>query len=265
MDRRVLAGFAAGLGGLGAGVAAGIASLPLLGVLAGALALGAAAMVLMLGDTVRRRDAEVAELQQRMEAVRADVEQLEEAAAAGRQAIRGAGTFAEMVAMRNVELTRQAGGGLLDEPTGLLDGRYFQPALNSRVAAARRLLRPVSVVLLDLEPVEGVTPEVSAATYATFAGVLRETLREADTACRIDDTRFGLILEDTPEGGGVWAAERIRAGFAREGGAVENLSAGVASYPSHALDADDLLVRTERALERAKASGRGQVEVAPVD
>lgn len=265
MDRRVLAGFAAGLAGLGAGVAAGIASLPLLGVLAGALALAAAAMVLVLGDVARRREGEVADLHHRLETMQADVEQLEEAAAAGREAIRVAGTFAEMVAMRNVELTRQAGGGLLDEPTGLLDGRYFQPALHSRVAAARRLLRPVSVVLLDLEPVDGVTPEESAATSSKFAGVLRETLREADTACRIDETRFGLILEDTPEGGGVWAAERIRAGFAREGGAVDHLSAGVASYPSHALDAEDLLARTERALERAKASGRGQVEVAPVD
>src|SRR3954470_9778455 len=195
MDRRVLAGFAAGPAGLGAGVAAGIASLPLLGVLAGALALGAAAVVLVLGDVVRRRESELTELQQRMDAMRSDVEQLEEAAAAGREAIRVAGTFAEMVAMRNVELTRQAGGGLLDEPTGLLDGRYFQPALNSRVAAARRLLRPVSVVLLDLEPVDGVAPEGSAAPYAPFAGVLREPLREADTACRIDDTRFGLILE----------------------------------------------------------------------
>ena len=63
----------------------------------------------------------------------------------------------------------------------------------------------------------------------------------------------------------MWAAERIRAGFARDGGPVERLSAGVAAYPSHALDADDLLERAERALTRARANGRGQVEIAAAD
>jgi diguanylate cyclase (GGDEF)-like protein len=95
--------------------------------------------------------------------------------------------------------------------------------------------------------------------------VLSSTLREADTACRLEGDRFALILEDTPEGGGVWAAERIRAGFARDGGPVQLLSAGVAAYPSHALDADDLLERAQRALGRARASGRGQVEIAVAD
>ena len=28
---------------------------------------------------------------------------------------------------------------------------------------------------------------------------IRTTLREADTACRLSDGRFGFVLEDTPE------------------------------------------------------------------
>ena len=265
MDRRVLAGLVSGLVGLAAGVAAGLVSAPLLGVVAGACALGAASVTLALGGLLRRREAELVAIRQGLDVLQGEVARLQEAADAGREAIRVAGTFAEMVAMRNLELTKQADSGLLDDSTGLLDGRYFEPALHSRVAAARRLLRPVSVVLLELDDMPAAGEPGEAAMVSSFAEVLRQTLREADTACRIDEHRFGLILEDTPEGGGVWAAERIRAGFARDGGAVQTLSAGVASYPSHALDAGDLLGRAERALDRAKAAGRGQVEVAPVD
>jgi diguanylate cyclase (GGDEF)-like protein len=256
MDRRVAAGLAVGLAGLAAGVAAGLAGTPVLGLVAGACALAGAAVVLVLGAALGRRDHDLAVVHDGLAALHSEVSHLRNATDAGQEAIKVAGSFAEMVALRNRELVRQASTSLVDDATGLLDARYFQPALQSRVAAARRLLRPVSVVLLELEGPDDV---------GVFAGVLRQTLREADTACRVDDHRFALILEDTPEGGGVWAAERIRAGFAREGGPVQTLSAGVAAYPSHALEADDLLGRAERALERARASGRGQVEVAPVD
>lgn len=262
MDRRVVAGLAAGLGGLVLGVVSAAGRWPVLAAAAGACAFVAAFVVLRVGEVVHRQTAELCRAREEIGALESEVTTLRDAADAGREAIRVAGTFAEMVAMRNLELARRAGGGLLDEATALLDGRYFQPALTSRVAAARRLLRPVSLVLLELEADPAGDPDAAA---RTLAEVLRRTLREADTACRLTPTRFGLILEDTPEGGGVWAAERVRAGYARAGGRVELLSAGVAAYPSHALDAGDLLARAERALERAKATGRGQVEVAPVD
>ena len=40
--------------------------------------------------------------------------------------------------------------------------------------------------------------------------VVRRTLRESDAACRLGDLMVGAILEDTPEAGAVWAAERVR-------------------------------------------------------
>lgn len=264
MDRRVVAGLAAGLGGLVLGVTAAAVRWPVLAAAAGVSAFVAAFATLRVGEAVRAQTAELRRAREGLGALESEVTALRHAAEAGREAIRVAGTFAEMVAMRNLKLARQAGGGLLDEATGLLDSRYFHPALASRVAAARRLLRPVSLVLLELDAAEerSADPDIAA---RVLAEVLRRTLREADTACRLSPTRFGLILEDTPEGGGVWAAERVRAQYARSGGHVEVLSAGVAAYPSHALDATDLFARAERALERARAAGRGQVEVAPVD
>jgi GGDEF domain-containing protein len=43
------------------------------------------------------------------------------------------------------------------------------------------------------------------------------------------------------------------------------LSAGIACYPSHALDAHDLLRRSVQALAAARAAGRDRVEIAGVD
>lgn len=271
MDRRAVAALVAGLVAFATGVAGLFLDAPPLGMLAGVAGLATATLAITLGAALRvadsafvGADARARQLESRATALEDQASELRQAAEAGHEASTIAATFTEMVVLRT-DIATEAGEPLLDEATGLLDGRYFEPALQSRVAAARRLLRPVTVVLLQLDRDRRVGADERDASTGAFAVVLRQTLREADTACRIDDARFGLILEDTPEGGGVWAAERIRAGFARGGGPVQLLSAGVAAYPSHALDADELLERAERALTRARASGRGQVEVAVAD
>lgn len=259
MDRRALAALCAGLFGLALGVSALLLDAPLLGVLAGAASLGGATAALALGGALRHESRSAVDA--RFEAARlaAEVSELRET-----QRVRE--TLAELPAFGAGVGAGAGAAPYVDSTTGLLDARYFEPALQSRVAAARRLLRPVSVVLLQVERDPSGPGGVNRdAVMRAFAAVLSSTLREADTACRLEGDRFALILEDTPEGGGVWAAERIRAGFARDGGPVQLLSAGVAAYPSHALEAEDLLERAQRALGRARASGRGQVEIAAAD
>jgi diguanylate cyclase (GGDEF)-like protein len=105
-----------------------------------------------------------------------------------------------------------------------------------------------------------------------FASLLRRTLREADLACRIGPTRFALLLEDTADEGGVWAAERVQIALAKSQEAMpgrplpRRMVAGVASYPNHALRAEGLLAAARSALTRAMGAepsqGLGQVEVA---
>jgi diguanylate cyclase (GGDEF)-like protein len=146
---------------------------------------------------------------------------------------------------------------LVDRDTGLLDARYFHVALEQRVAAARRKLQPLAVMLVDVD-----TDADSDLDFVQQADVIHETLREADTICRIGAQRLGLILEEATEFGAVFAIERIRMAVNRAGGNEEHLWAGVAGYPSHALDAPQLLERAESALERARNSGKGWVRVA---
>jgi diguanylate cyclase (GGDEF)-like protein len=158
----------------------------------------------------------------------------------------------------------------IDALTGLPDASYFDIAAESRVTAARRHLWPVTVVLLELEfgPAAS-TPVTQAATVSSFASILRQTLRDADIACRLGRTTFGLVLEDTPEDGGVWTVERLQMVLAKDAACVKSLSAGLATYPTHGLEPAEVIVRARRALARACVAsdrlGLGPVEVATSD
>lgn len=152
---------------------------------------------------------------------------------------------------------------LTDDVTGLFSEAYFDVALEARIAAARRRLRPVALVLLEV--VRGLaSPEPSAADADLVTAALRRTLREADTACRLDDGRYALVLEDTPENGAIWTVERIRTHLA-ESGTIHTVWAGIACYPAHAFDRDEILRQAEDALRQAKEWRQDRIEVATAD
>ncbi len=141
----------------------------------------------------------------------------------------------------------------------LLSAEYFEVAVRNRVDAARRFLKPVAVVRLRLVDEDG----RGAGRDETVADIVSETLRECDTACVLDDTDIALVLEDTPENGAVWVVERVRRALDER--QATNVWAGVACYPAHAMNADDLLTMAEEALDRARDWPQDRIEVAYAD
>jgi len=106
---------------------------------------------------------------------------------------------------------------------------------------------------VDDEPAPAPAPRVAEA--------IRETLREADIACRLDDGTFAVILEDTPENGAVWTIERIRRNLVSRFGN-HTMWAGVACYPAHAFSTEELLDQARAALTAAQEWKQGRIEVA---
>ena len=235
MDRRALPGLIAGLAGCGFGVTGAVLSSPTLAVLGAVSALLAGAWSLTMLD--RARTAEH----------RADR------------------ALTELALLRELEVSTTPSHSLIDPDTGLPDYRWFEVTVQHRVNAARRHLWPVTVVMLDLSLDDG--PR-HLDQLAGFCALVRDTLREADAVCRIGPHGFALILEDTNEAGGVWAAERLQVAVAREELA-RGLAAGVATYPTHGMEPADLLDRCRSALRRATSAdagfGLGHVEVASAD
>jgi two-component system cell cycle response regulator len=159
---------------------------------------------------------------------------------------------------------RPNGEQAFDAATGLYDERYFAVLVQQQVAAARRSLRPLSVIIFEIDSLSDAERETRQQALGVVGDVVRRTLRESDAACRLGDLMIGAILEDTPEAGAVWAAERVRGTLlASPVGDALTLSAGVACYPSHALGAAELVHQASRALEEARAHGRDRVELAP--
>lgn len=155
----------------------------------------------------------------------------------------------------SADLTR-----VTDRETGLFNTAFFAVTLDKRVAAARRGLRPLALALL--EPVTGLSEDApSSAVGRPIADCLVETLRDSDIACRLDVERVALILEDTPENGAVWTVERVRRRLAARADGV-TLRAGIACYPAHAFDADQLLVAAQTALGAARDWRQDRIEVA---
>lgn len=149
---------------------------------------------------------------------------------------------------------------LVDPTSGLFAEAYLLVALEARIAAARRRLRPVSVVMLDV--VEGLRMgEPTAGDPLAVSHAVRATLREADTAGRLTDGRYVLVLEDTNESGAVWTVERLRTklGATRPGCTVW---AGIACYPAHGFTLPEILGGADHALVLAREWRQDRIEVA---
>jgi two-component system cell cycle response regulator len=160
--------------------------------------------------------------------------------------------------------TEAESGELLTDPTtDLFSEAYLRVALDSRLASARRHLRPVAVALLEVT--EGIPDDLAVpAPPDRVADAIRETVREADIACRMNDGHFAVILEDTPENGAVWTVERIRRNLVSRFGH-HTLWAGVACYPAHAFDSAELMSQVRLALETAKEWKQDRIEVAAAE
>ena len=139
----------------------------------------------------------------------------------------------------------------------LLGQEFLGATLRGRIAVARRALRPMSVVHVEVLVEPGHTP-VAAHLVASAAEM---TLRESDIVGRRDDGVYVFILEDTGEDGAVWTIERLRRSVV---GAVghRRFHAGVASYPNHGLDAEAIDRQAAKALRAAREWDRDRIEVA---
>ena len=149
---------------------------------------------------------------------------------------------------------------LSDPDTGLLGEQYFHITLDSRVAAARRHLRPLSLILIDaIRGLDGEMPHNAEPTVV--ADIIVHTLRDADIVCRLSDGRFALVLEDTPENGAIWTVERIRR---RVNEALDEVTvwAGVACYPAHGFDGPEVLEQARKAVSAARDWRQDRTEVA---
>lgn len=246
--RESLPGLITGVLGLVAGIIATVLDVPIFGAVAGLLALAAGVAGVRLAQRLEEQAAVQRLVEDELRAVRANAAATEER------------LIAELNNDVPLDDEPDETDALTDPSTGLFSESFFTVALDSRVAAARRHLRPVAIILLEV--VEGIASgDPSDADAELVAEAIRVTLREADTACRLRNGYFALLLEDTPENGAIWTVERIRRQLL---GAQQGLTlwAGVACYPAHAFSPNEIMAAAETALGAAREWRQDRIEVA---
>ena len=159
-----------------------------------------------------------------------------------------------------------------DELTGLANVRAFLAAMDHEVERGRRFDTPLGLIMLDLDDFKLVNDsyghQQGDEVLALVAGVLRDAIRELDTAARYGGEELAVILPQTDASGTELLAERMRAAVEslqvpRVGGKgtlTVTASFGVAAMPESALDRDGLIAAADAALYAAKRAGKNRVE-----
>jgi diguanylate cyclase (GGDEF)-like protein len=155
-----------------------------------------------------------------------------------------------------------------DALTGLYNRRHLMGTLASEVQRSRRLRRPFSVLLADVDHFKQYNDThghpAGDAALARIADILRKTTRGVDCVARYGGEEFLVMLLETTVGTAVIVAERIRARVAIEefGGGRITVSIGVAECPSHGDTPESLIESADAALYQAKDEGRDRVVAA---
>ena len=149
----------------------------------------------------------------------------------------------------------------IDDLTECFNGRFFRLQLEREIAAALRISQPLSLIMLDVDPLE----PTGDAARRMLADILREELRVMDVAARLDSGEFVLILPQTDAPGAFVVAERLRAHVARvevPGVGWITASFGIAAFPVDAGSLDQLMDAVTRSFQDAQRTGRNHVRLA---
>lgn len=161
-----------------------------------------------------------------------------------------------------------------DPLTGLFNRRYLEEVLIQELARARRKNHPISVIMLDIDHFKLFNDtyghEVGDYVLQAVGQLLRESIRDSDTACRYGGEEMILVLPEIFLEQAQIKAEGIRLAIAQlelahNGDRLLPLtvSLGVSAFPQHGATGAAVIQAADAALYRAKAAGRNQVIVAP--
>jgi two-component system cell cycle response regulator len=159
-----------------------------------------------------------------------------------------------------------------DGLTGCYNKRHFNEQLKSKLGAAERFSRKLSLVITDIDHFKVVNDTyghaVGDVVIKELGAILNRLKRETDIVARFGGEEFCLLCEETDTKGAMQLAERVRqelerTDFETELGKLKvTCSLGVATYPELAKSRETLFEAADRALYKAKHGGRNQVAVA---
>lgn len=160
----------------------------------------------------------------------------------------------------------------MDMLTGLHNRRYAEQALEQQIAQAQRQQQPLAVLLLDIDCFKRINDAYGHPcgdqVLRDFSACLNSSRRAGDLLARWGGEEFIILLPATDATGAHTLAERIRSRVANHCRIQQQpnsqlVTVSIGLHAPAALDsatAQSMLAAADRALYRAKNSGRNRVE-----
>jgi diguanylate cyclase (GGDEF)-like protein len=171
------------------------------------------------------------------------------------------------LALRNAWLLEQVQRlAATDGLTKIANRRTFEATLEREVARATRSAEHLSLVMVDIDHFKRLNDthghQTGDEVLRNVAAALSCECRDFDTPARYGGEEFAVILPGCGPEEAYDIAERLRIAVSAAPSAVPiTASAGVATYPSHAGDADTLVRAADEALYASKHAGRDRTSV----
>ncbi len=175
-------------------------------------------------------------------------------------------TQASLTASKGEEIERLA---LLDTLTELYNSRTFLKEIKDELKRAKRYKRPVALCMLSIDGFRDITKQYGALTsdsvLKVIGTVIHGAIRDVDIPARYSAEEFAIIFPETNASGAAIVAERIRQRVGNQSithnwhNLKVTASIGLAAFPAHAREHDELLARSIQALELAMQRGGDRV------
>jgi two-component system, cell cycle response regulator len=160
---------------------------------------------------------------------------------------------------------------LRDELTGLYNRRYFNTAIKSEVARAKRYDRDLVLGIMDLDHFKKINDTyghpAGDVALAAIGTLLKDLFRQSDILCRYGGEEFAVILPDTQTDEARVVCERFRENVSKYQFKYKEIdfrltiSIGITCFTQNGDSkyVDEFVARADRALYQGKNEGRNKV------
>lgn len=170
------------------------------------------------------------------------------------------------VAIENAYLFQKAQRlTIQDDLTKLFNSRHLNHCLESELKSARRQQTPLGLIFLDLDGFKGVNDNyghlVGSRALVDIADIIAQICRPRDIAGRYGGDEFMIIMPETTPDDAFMMAECIRDGIAayRINEMGMTASIGLACYPTHGDDREQLMRMADKAMYKVKEKGKNGI------
>jgi diguanylate cyclase (GGDEF)-like protein len=158
-----------------------------------------------------------------------------------------------------------------DRLTGLLNRNYFHDILIQQLAVAKRQEMEFSLLFIDIDDFKQINDnyghQVGDRVLEEISALVTDCIRLSDFALRYGGEEFVVLMPNTSCNQSLILGNRIREKIQQHKLVVNEqtisitVSGGIASYPSHAKEVEELIYFADSALYFAKGAGKNNISL----